>query len=217
MHDLAQGEGLSDKVVGLHNVKDHGMCWQFIRSTVMKGGLTVCGAALTACALASPNSTSSSLHALSQAQCAPPSNAGYHGPLPTTWDTYKPYVRACPLASAKASPKLWLLTIFAQPYLDDHPGETTWPNFPRPQLVDADGHCLARLPELFPFDEPRTLSLRYESSAGTMPGEIRVHVSNPAMGGDYDLPVLRWMPAQHAYIAQNATDEYTKDDMTCRN
>jgi hypothetical protein len=68
-----------------------------------------------------------------------------------------------------------------------------------------------------PDIEPRTLSLRYGSLLDGMPGKIRVHVSNPAMGGDYDLPVLRWTPAQRAYIAQNTTDEYTKDDMACRN
>lgn len=192
------------------------MCWQLVRSGAVKGCLVVWSAALTACALASP-SPESSFHTLSPAQCAPPSKAGYNGPLAATWDTYKPYVRACPLTSAKAPAKLWLLTVFAQPYLDDHPAETAWPNFPRPLLVTADGHCLARLPELFPFDEPRTLSLRYGSPLDGMPAEIRVHVSNPAVGGDYDLPVLHWMPAQHAYIAQNNTDEYTKDDMTCRN
>lgn len=194
------------------------MCWQFVRSSVMKGCLAIGGAALTACALAAPHAATSSLHTLSPAQCAPPPKAGYNGPLAADWDTYKPYVRACPLgASAKAPAKLWLLTVFAQPYLDDHPKETAWPDFPRPLLVTADGHCLARLPELFPFDEPRTLSLRYGASVDGMPGEIRVHVSNPAAGGDYDLPVLRWVPSQHAYIAQDATDEYTKDDMTCRN
>lgn len=194
------------------------MCWQLVRTSAVKGCLLAWGAALAACALASPNPQASPLQTLSPTQCAPPAKAGYSGALSADWDTYKPYVRACPLsASTKAPPKLWLLTVFAQSYLDDHPSETSWPNFPRPLLVTADGHCLARLPELFPFDEPRTLSLRYGPLLDGMPVEIRVHVSNPAMGGDYDLPVLRLAPAQHAYMAQNATDEYTKDDMACRN
>ncbi|RUL76178.1 hypothetical protein [Dyella choica] len=172
--------------------------------------------ALLGCAQALPSPASSSFHTLSPAQCAPPAKAGYDGPLAAAWGAYKPYVRACPIAaSGKAPAKLWLLTVFAQPYLDDHPGETAWPDFPRPLLVTADGHCLARLPELFPFDEPRSLQLSYGPLLDGMPNEIRVHVSNPAAGGDYDLPLLRWVPSQHAYIAQNATDEYTKDDMTC--
>ena len=217
-YELARGVGLSDKVVGLHNVKDHGMYWQLARSRVAKACLASWGAALTACALASPNPGASSFHTLSPAQCITPSKAGYGGPQTAGWGTYKTYIRACPLgASAKTPAKLWLLTVFAQLYLKDHPGETTWPDFPRPLLVTADGHCLARLPELFPFDEPRTLNLRYGPSVDGMPAEIRVHVSNPAVGGDYDLPVLRWAPAQHAYVAQDATDEYSKDDMTCRN
>lgn len=194
------------------------MCWRLVRTGMLKGCVAAWGATLAACALSSPSPQPSSLHTLSPDQCVAPAKGGYRGVVPAGWGAYKSYVRVCPLgASAKAPPQLWLLTVFAQPYLDDHPGETTWPDFPRPLLVSADGHCLARLPELFPFDEPRTLSLRYGPLLDGMPVEIRVHVSNPAMGGDYDLPVLRWTPTQHAYVAQNATDEYTKDDMTCRN
>lgn len=159
-----------------------------------------------------------SFHTLSPAECAAPSKVGYNGSLAKGWDTYAPYVRACPLADSRMAPvKVWLLTVFAQPYLDSHPGRSDWPDFPRPVLVAADGHCLARLPELFPFDEPRTLSLRYGPAVGGMPGEIRVHVSNSAVGGDYDLPVLKWTQQQGAYVAQNDTSEYKKDDMTCQN
>lgn len=192
------------------------MCRQFARSAVIKGCLVMWSAALTGAACASHEAPS--LKTLSPTQCAPPAQAGYRATLAADWNTYKPYVRACPVGvSGKASAKLWLLTVFAQPYLDDHPGQTNWPDFPRPLLVTADGHCVARLPELFPFDEPRTLRLQYGPVVGGMPGEIRVHVSNPAAGGDYDLPVLRWNSTQRAYIAQNNTDEYTRDDMTCRN
>ncbi len=192
------------------------MCRQFVTSAVAKGCLVLWSAALmgTACA----SHPTPPFKTLSPAQCAPPSQAGYHPALATDWNTYKPYVRACPLgASGKAPAKLWLLTVFAQPYLDDHPDQTNWPEFPRPQLVGADGHCLARLPELFPFDEPRTLRLQYGPLVDGMPGEIRVHVSNPAAGGDYDLPVLRWIPTEHKYVAQNNTGEYTTEDMTCPN
>lgn len=192
------------------------MCWRYLKSSVITCCLAACGAVFTASVLAFPGPDASLLHTLSPGQCAPPPKAGYHGPLAAGWDAYKPYVRACPLAMSNASTKLWLLTVFAQPYLHDHPGETAWPNFPRPRLVTADGHCVARLPELFPFDEPRSLHLRYGPSVDGMPVEIRVYVSNPAAGGDYTLPVLRWSPAQRAYIAQNDTDEYAKGDMRCR-
>lgn len=155
---------------------------------------------------------------LSPAQCVPLSQAGYRGPLTHGWTVYEPYVRACPLASSDKEPaKLWLLTVFAQTYVDSHPGEASWPDFPRPLLVTSDGHCVARLPELFPFDEPRTLHLRYGPTVDGMPREILVHVSNAAVGGDYDLPALRWERERHQYAAESDTGEYGKGDMECRN
>lgn len=156
------------------------------------------------------------LRTLSATECSAPAKAGYTGALGQGWSAFQPYVRACPLlAPGKGPAKVWLLTVFAHPWLDSHPNQSDWPDFPRPMLVSADGHCLARLPELFPFNEPRTLSLRYAAAIDGMPAEIRVHVSNPAAGGDYDLPVLKWTRQRGAYIAQNDTDEYNKDAMTC--
>lgn len=129
---------------------------------------------------------------LSSVQCVSLAQAGYNGQLAAVWSAYRPYLRACPLTtSGKAPARLWLLTVFARRYLDDHLGEAAWPDFPRPLLVTLDGHCVGRLPELFPFDDPRTLHLQYGAPVDGMPAEIRVHVSNPAEGGDYDLPVLR--------------------------
>jgi hypothetical protein len=185
---------------------------QLVVKGVMRGCLLGLGTWLLAPALASAGSPSS-FTTLSPDRCAVPAKAGYGAPLAAGWDTYKAYVRACPLGK-DASAKVWLLTIFTEPYQADHPNQV-WPDFPHPLLVTADGHCLARLPELFPSDPPRELTLRYGPPVHGVPGEIRVHVSNPALGGDYDLPVLKWEQARGAYVAQNDTDEYKKEDVTC--
>lgn len=157
------------------------------------------------------------LSRLSPTQCLEPTKAGYAGSLDENWKAYAPYVRACPLAGPGTVPaKVWLLTIFAQRYQGDHSAKDTWPDFPHPMLIAADGHCLARLPELFPFDPPRTLDLQFGDVTDGVPQVIRVHVSNPAVGGDYDLPALRWNAATHAYVAQNDTDIYKKADLSCK-
>lgn len=155
--------------------------------------------------------------ALDPAACIAPAKAGIHAKLDAAWTAFQPYVRACPLALHSRQARVWLLTIFAQDYLDAHPETTTWPTFPRPMLVDNHGTCLASLPELFPFDEPRTLRLDFGRSMDGIPSTVRVRVSNPAVGGDYTLPLLRWSPEQQAYMAARGTDLYTTKDMTCPN
>ena len=71
-------------------------------------------------------------------------------------------------------------------------------------LVDREFRCVGGLPELFPFDQPRTLTLRHGLWRDGVPQEIRVQVSNPAVGGDYALPALRWDAAEHRYRAAGA-------------
>lgn len=199
----------------LHNVKNHDVMRELFKFGVARRFLVALAASLFL-PMAACSERPVALRTLSASECLTPAKVGYTGVLGKGWMAFQPYVRACPLSAlSKGPPKVWLLTVFAQPWLDSHPDQSDWPDFPRPMLVTADGHCLARLPELFPFDEPRTLSLRYAPAIDGMPAEIRVHVSNPAAGGDYDLPVLKWMLQRGAYIAQNDTDEYNKDAMTC--
>lgn len=212
----SRGARAIDGVVSANRVRSHRTCRRPGWWGGVKGCLSLLSVILIWPALASPGAAS--FKTLAPVQCVPLAQAGYNGRLTAEWSAFKPYLRACPLAtSSKVPARLWLLTVFAQRYLDDHPDEAAWPDFPRPLLVTPDGHCLARLPELFPFDEPRSLHLQYGTPVNGMPGEIRVHVSHPAAGGDYDLPVLRWVPGRHAYVAQNDTGEYTREDMTCRN
>jgi hypothetical protein len=196
-------------------VTDHGVMRELLKFGIARRFLLALAGGLFL-PMAACSERPAAFRTLSASECSAPAKAGYTGALAQGWSTYQPYVRACPLSgSSKGSAKVWLLTVFAQPWLDSHPGPSDWPDFPRPMIVTADGHCLARLPELFPFDEPRTLSLRYAPAIDGMPAEIRVHVSNPAAGRDYDLPVLKWTRQRGAYIAQNDTDEYSRDAMAC--
>jgi hypothetical protein len=188
---------------------------QFGGQGAMRGVLLGLGIALLFPCITWAGSPATSFTTLSADRCLAPAKAGYDVPLGTTWDTYKTYVRACPLATSSKTPvKVWLLTIFADPYVADHPNQE-WPDFPHPLLVTADGHCLGSLPELFPSDPPRELILRYGAPVNGVPGEIRVHVSNPAVSGDYDLPVLKWVQQRGQYAAQNDTDLYKKEELTC--
>ena len=112
---------------------------------------------------------------------------------------------------------MWLLSIWAEEYLSAHPAVKDWPNFPRTQIVDRSGRCLGVLPELFPFDEPRTLTVSYERTRGGYPRQITVRVENPAEGSSYKLPVMKWDADQKQYLAAGATKEHKAEETVCPN
>jgi len=140
---------------------------------------------------------------LSPEACAPLSE-GERAKLPAAWAKYTEAARRCELTAPGAAPRVALISVFAETYYAGRAADAPWEDFPKPLLVDRDFRCVGGLPELFPFDQPRTLTLRHGLWRDGVPQEIRVQVSNPAVGGDYALPVLRWDAAEHRYRAAGA-------------
>ena len=110
-------------------------------------------------------------------------------------------MRVCPLVrTAGDKPAIVLVSVFIEDFYRDKPMDAEWDKFPKPVFFNATGQCVARLPDLYPTEPPRDLELSYGHWQGNIPGEIRTHVLNPAVGGDFDLPVLKWDETKHRYV-----------------
>lgn len=174
--------------------------------------------ALSGCCTAMHAMATPPLTRLAQASCQSQADSKYPGAWPASWQAFQTHAKACPLqirSGQKA--EVWLLSVWAEDYLSAHPEVKDWPSFPRPLIVDRTGRCLAVLPELFPFDEPRTLTVSYERTRGGYPRQITVRVENPAEGGSYKLPVLKWDARQKQYRAAGATNEHKAEETVCPN
>ncbi|MEY2839276.1 MAG: hypothetical protein RJB60_1575 [Pseudomonadota bacterium] len=153
---------------------------------------------------------------LVEASCQPHPGGSFKGSWPSSMDGWLQHAKACPLVGrAQDQPKVWLLSVWAQSYLDANPAARAWPDFPRPQLVDSTGRCLAVLPELFPLDEPRGLIVSYVMNSQGRPAMVRVRVDNPAQGGGYALPQLNWREKAKAYEALKHTREHKITEFSC--
>ncbi|WP_431257467.1 hypothetical protein ACQ86G_22910 [Roseateles chitinivorans] len=119
--------------------------------------------------------------------------------LPATWKPYLSATRRCELTEPGAKSQVALITVFALSFYEGKPATAPWEDFPRPLLVDEEFRPVGGISELFPWDQPATLTLRHGLWKGGIPQEIRVHVDNPAVSGPYDLPVLRWDASQRQY------------------
>ncbi len=151
--------------------------------------------------------------ALAPESCSPLSQTD-RARLPANWKPYVDAARRCELSAPDGQPQVALISVFTDEYYRGRPADAPWEDFPKPLLVDRDFRCVGGLRELFPSDQPRTLTLRHGLWRDGVPQEIRVQVINPAVGGDYALPVLRWDAAQHRYRAAGAK---TPDDTSCPN
>ena len=132
--------------------------------------------------------------------------------LPQGWKPYAEAARRCELAAPGAQSQIALISVFADEYYRGRPANAPWEDFPKPLLVDRDFRCVGGLRELFPHDQPRALTLRVGLWRKGIPQEIRGQVHDPAVGGGYALPVLRWSEVDHRY---GAADGETSGESPC--
>lgn len=132
--------------------------------------------------------------------------------LPAVWHRYATVAKGCKLPAPGRPTRLTLVSIFTEDYYRDRPVDAPWEEFPKPLLLDQDFRCVGVLPEIYPIEQPRELTLRHGQWRDGLPQEIRIHVSNPAIGGDYKLPVLRWDPTLKLYQSKGST---TIKDIPC--
>lgn len=168
-----------------------------------------------ACAAGPAAAAPAGFVALQPANCRPVADSAA---LPDEWAPYRAFVRDCPVAraGAKAPPALRLLAVFVDDYYRDKPPGAPWEDFPLPLLVDASGRCLARVAHQFPVEPPRDLVVRAGKwRRDGLPGEIRFDVKNPAVGGDYALPTLRWNSGAGTYQPADMVPTADKEKTQC--
>jgi hypothetical protein len=154
--------------------------------------------------------------ALSEKACVPLSASPVKLNLPAEWQPYLSFIRVCPLTKKVGDkPAIVLTSIFIEDFYRNKPMDAEWSNFPKPVFFNTNGQCVARLPDLYPSEPPRDLEISYGHWQGNIPGEIRTHVLNPAVGGDFDLPVLRWDAAKQHYIPVGESPGGKKLRMEC--
>lgn len=137
---------------------------------------------------------------LSDKSCVAYAEAKLKPTLSPAWQPYLAATRVCPLVKkAGDKPEIVLVSVFSDDYYRNKPMDAVWENFPKPIFFNKDGNCVARLPDLYPTEPPRDLEITYGHWKNSIPQEIRTHVLNPAVTGDYDLPKLIWDEKTHQY------------------
>lgn len=158
--------------------------------------------ALRACLLASllacawPTQAAGDFITLSAAQCQA---ATTDTPLPADMGPYRAAIKVCSLARGAQQPQIRLFSVFTDDHYKNLPADAPWEKFPLPVLVDAAGRCVGRLPHLFPVDPPQELVVSAGQWRRGLPHELRLKVLSPAVGGNYQLPSLRWNAQTQAY------------------
>lgn len=153
---------------------------------------------------------------LSAQRCIPMATSAFKVTLPAEWQPYLSATRVCPLAQgADMKASVVLVSVFQEDYYRDKPAGAKWEHFPKPIFFNNQGRCVAQLPELYPDEPPREITLSYGHWQATTPGTIRLHVSNPAIGGDYDLPTLSWDTQQQRYLPNLNSTNTEKGSMAC--
>lgn len=153
---------------------------------------------------------------LTEKDCQPYETAKLKPALDNYWKPYLSATRICSLVKKTGDvPEIMLISVFYADYYLDRAADTTWESFPKPILIHKDGHCVARLPDGFPTAPPRDYELKYGKWLGNIPTEIKIHVINPAVDGDYDLPVLQWEKTKKHYIATGESVGGKRERMGC--
>lgn len=138
---------------------------------------------------------------LSATTCTAYSGSAFKPALTAEWRPYLSVTRVCLLIKKPGDKAaVALVSVFIGDYYRGKPENALWENFPKPILFDGAGQRVGELSELFPEESPGEMILTYGRWQGDIPGEIRMHIINPAVTGDYDLPTLLWNKEQHRYL-----------------
>lgn len=160
--------------------------------------------ALAGLACSTPASSTNDFQRLMPDACIPLAASKLNVPLAAEWRPYLSSTRVCPLVQQRgAKPDIVLISISIQDYYRDKPADAKWENFPKPILANYRGEHVGEISELFPEESPGEMILTYGHWQDNIPGEIRMHIINPAVTGDYDLPTLLWNKEKQRYVAQD--------------
>ena len=154
--------------------------------------------------------------ALSEKTCVPLSASSVKHTLPNEWQPYLSSSKVCPLIKTPgAKSAIVLISVSLEDATRNKSPGDAWDKLPKPIFFNEKGQCVARLPYLFPDDPPFGIQLSYGQWQGLIPGEIRLHVQNQAVEGDFDLPTLTWNTKIQSYVPVGEFAGKEKELMRC--
>ena len=139
------------------------------------------------------NNNAGNFQRLSDKSCVPYTQASPKPALTEEWQPYLASTQICPLVKkAGDKPAIMLVSVSLAEATVNKNESDLWDSIPKPMLINEKGLCVARLPYLYPDDPPFEMQLSIGQWKGNIPGEIRLHILNQAVDGDFDLPTLIW-------------------------
>jgi hypothetical protein len=167
---------------------------------------SVCFLLAIACSKQSANNGENAVHfsELQPESCQQLAASTIKVRLGQEWQPYLASTRFCRLVKpGETDAAIILISVFTDDYYRDKPDGAVWEDFPKPVLINKTGEIVGNLVELFPYDLPSEMNLRYGNWQGNIPGEIRMHVIANTVVNTYDLPTLSWNKEKQRYVAQD--------------
>lgn len=146
------------------------------------------------------SSPSAAAAELNPAQCRNAGDAVLQR-LPAEWQPFRKFVMECPVRSPEGSRALSLIAVSAERYYRQLPSGASVIKMPKPLLHSRQHAVIGELPLNFPDDPPAELHITFSDWHLGFPNLIKLHVLDPAAGGNRDLAPLRWDTAAQRYTA----------------
>ena len=123
--------------------------------------------------------------------------------LPADWKRLLEYARACRVQNANHKSVVVLISVWAELYYKDQPGNTVNQiEMPAPRLFSPSGDPLGQLPYNFPDDPPAQLTVIFTHWTKGFPERIELFLADPREGGNRSLPSLYWDQKQRRYLPE---------------
>jgi hypothetical protein len=129
--------------------------------------------------------------------------------LSAEWQKYGDFVKICGLSQKKGqTAKVSIISVWADEFYEAQSPNPVWEPFPKPIIVDQASREIGRLPEVYPSDPPRWLSVYYGKWKSAIPTELRLDVENPAVEGNYYYGPLVWIENRERYEMKGKEVKY---------
>lgn len=96
-------------------------------------------------------------------------------------------------------PSLYIVSVDAYAFEKSLKPQAPGSKYPRAIIVLKNGTYAGTLPKCYPFDPPQSLDVKFKDWAGDLPKTIDLYLEDPAVGGNRNLPELKWNPQSRTY------------------
>ena len=132
--------------------------------------------------------------------CKPPTSAQATW-LDSTWHSYIPFVRVCPVRTGHSKPALLIVSVWAEIYYAQQPSAAVTVPMPKPLIFTTAGRNVGEIPMNYPDDPPHELVLTFKNWKDGLPHRIELTVKSPTASDGQELAPLNWDKATRKYAA----------------